>query len=80
LKLPEGLHADILVKRSREQQNLILAEGNAFVVHGDEATAQFQHHIRLCFAYETLENIREGVKRFAQVLADIHEESTALRN
>ena len=51
-----------------EEENLILSHGGMFEVHGDEDAARFDTEIRLCFAWESEENLIEGVQRLGRLL------------
>lgn len=66
LALPHGLQADHLAKRCQEDENLIVAPGGIFEVPGDEAV-RFEHSVRLCFAWEDVPSLREGVRRIGAV-------------
>ncbi len=69
LKLPEPLTSKVITKKAAEEQVLTIPEGNAFQVQGDEESGvSFQSHIRLCFSYETEDNLVEGVERLAQLI------------
>ncbi|ERT00834.1 hypothetical protein HMPREF1624_02067 [Sporothrix schenckii ATCC 58251] len=62
------ISAAAISKRALADENLVIAEGPLFEVKGDERSAQFDDHIRLCFAWEDEAKIVEGVKRLAHVL------------
>lgn len=69
LRRPDIRAAD-LAARAQAAENLVVSPGSMFEVHGDEASAHFDHHIRLCFAYEDEHRLAEGVERLARVLRD----------
>ncbi|CAK7225198.1 Valine--pyruvate aminotransferase [Sporothrix bragantina] len=69
--------AAAISKRAFAQENLVIAEGPLFEVKGDEAGAQFDDHIRLCFAWEDEAKIEEGVERLARVLRNWDEPEAA---
>lgn len=66
LTLP--VNAVKLAKRAKEEENLIVAEGAIFEVPGDREVANFPNNIRLCFAWEDDEKLREGIERLGRVL------------
>lgn len=69
------LPGDILAKHVAEvalkEENLVVAHGNMFEVKGDEASAKFDHDVRLCFSWEPEEVLVEGVKRLGRVVKRI---------
>ena len=67
LLLPTNISAIELSSLCLSQENLIIAPGHLFEVQGD-ATLQFQHEARLCFAWEKEGELREGVERMGKVL------------
>jgi DNA-binding transcriptional MocR family regulator len=72
LELPEKVNAEIVSERCRERENLVVAPGDLFEVHGDESI-KFQNSLRLCFAWEEEGDLEEGVKRLARVVKDVME-------
>jgi DNA-binding transcriptional MocR family regulator len=69
LKLPEPLKSEAVTRKAAKEQELIISDGNAFQVQGDEKSGiSFQSNIRLCFSYETEENLVEGVERLARLV------------
>jgi DNA-binding transcriptional MocR family regulator len=68
VRLPERFDSSALADYARKHQNLIVGQGALFEVCGDEASAPFNHHIRLSFSWESEENIVEGVARLLDVL------------
>ena len=73
LSLPDGLDADALAKRCREEENVVIAPGSIFEVPGDERV-KFPSNIRLCWAWEDEEKLGEGVERVAGVARGMLEE------
>lgn len=67
LTLPSAIYADKLAARCREEENVVVAPGSMFEVPGDDSV-KFEHCARFCFAWETEENMAQGVKRVADVL------------
>lgn len=65
LSLPEGLTAADLARVCREEEEVIVAHGGMFEVPGDEAV-KFEGNVRLCFAWEEVERLVEGVKRIGR--------------
>ncbi|KAJ5096771.1 hypothetical protein N7456_007492 [Penicillium angulare] len=70
ITLPSPLTAASVVKRASEEQNLRLAPGELFQVVGDTEAdpARFTNNIRLCFAWEELSHISEGIRRLGSVV------------
>lgn len=75
LALPPGLNhaAAELSRRSKDEQNLVIAHGGMFEVPGDEEV-KFDGHLRLCWAWEDQNMLEEGVKRIAVVAKSMLEE------
>ncbi|CAK7239484.1 MAG: Valine--pyruvate aminotransferase [Sporothrix thermara] len=71
------LSASAIAKRAYAEENLIIADGPLFEVKGDKAGAQFDDHIRLCFAWEDEDKMGEGVERLARVLRNWDEPRAA---
>jgi DNA-binding transcriptional MocR family regulator len=69
LKLPEPLTSEVITRKALDEQNVRIPGGNGFQVQGDEESGfSFQSHVRLCFSYETEENLVEGVERLAELI------------
>ncbi|KAL2263977.1 hypothetical protein VTK26DRAFT_3761 [Humicola hyalothermophila] len=68
LRLPDGMDADEVAARARAEEELIVAPGRLFEVKGDEGSARFPGHLRLCFSWEEEENLVEGVRRLGRLL------------
>ncbi|KAK0712282.1 pyridoxal phosphate-dependent transferase [Apiosordaria backusii] len=68
LTLPEGLDGKRVAQKARQEEELILADGEMFEVSGDEQGAKFRGNIRLSFSWEEEHKIREGVRRLGSVL------------
>ncbi|OAA68322.1 aminotransferase, class i/classii [Niveomyces insectorum RCEF 264] len=60
--------AAAVASRAQTDENLVVATGGMFEVKGDEAAARFDHHLRLCYAWEDEARLVEGVERLARVL------------
>lgn len=71
LSLPPPLQSKAVAQRAKAEENLIVAQGELFEVPGDSESASFPHDLRLCFAWESLENIREGIARLARVVSQM---------
>ncbi|KAK0645497.1 pyridoxal phosphate-dependent transferase, partial [Cercophora newfieldiana] len=66
LTLPEGGPvAREVAEQAKNEENLIVAPGNLFEV-GEGG--KFGRNIRLCFSWENVEDIQEGVRRLGRVL------------
>ncbi|KAK4202813.1 pyridoxal phosphate-dependent transferase [Triangularia verruculosa] len=68
LTLPEGLDGKMVAQRARQDEELIVAEGEMFEVRGDDQGAKFRENIRLSFSWEEEQNLKEGVGRLGNVL------------
>lgn len=71
LILPPPLSADDIRKQALSQQNLTIISGPRFkVVDNNEKDVQddFDRLIRLCFSFERVEKLDEGVERLARVI------------
>jgi DNA-binding transcriptional MocR family regulator len=67
LGLPEGFAAGDFARVCAEaEKGVIVAPGAMFEVPGDRSVA-FDRNVRLCFAWESEENLEEGVKRMGDV-------------
>jgi DNA-binding transcriptional MocR family regulator len=65
LSLPATLKADALARKCKEEGNVIIAPGSMFEVPGDDRV-KFERSIRLCWAYEKVRNLAEGVQRIGE--------------
>ncbi|KAK0627803.1 pyridoxal phosphate-dependent transferase [Immersiella caudata] len=66
LTLPEGgPDAGEVAERAKREENLVVAPGKLFEV-GEGA--KFGRNIRLCFSWEDMEDVEEGVRRLGRVL------------
>lgn len=69
LELPGPLRSDTVTRKAAEEHDLIVSDGNAFQVQGDETSGiSFSGNLRLCFSYETEEHLVEGVERLSRLL------------
>jgi DNA-binding transcriptional MocR family regulator len=66
--LPQPLLAVQVAANAQEAANLIVAHGNLFEVYGDEKSAKFDNQIRVCFAWESEDNLEEGIRRLGRVI------------
>ncbi|KAL2761117.1 hypothetical protein ACRALDRAFT_205058 [Sodiomyces alcalophilus JCM 7366] len=73
LALPDGVEAEAVARRARDAEALIIAPGELFEVYGDEASARFGRELRICFSWEEVEDVLEGVERLATVVKDVKE-------
>jgi DNA-binding transcriptional MocR family regulator len=76
IKLPEGFSASTVAQVARAEEKLIVAPGGMFEIAGDEDSARFDDHVRLCFAWEPEEALVEGTARLGRVLRRIKEKTT----
>ncbi|KIX92676.1 uncharacterized protein Z520_11528 [Fonsecaea multimorphosa CBS 102226] len=70
LTLPGSLDATRIYKRALKEANLTVIAGPMFKVDGDEQNkeARFEQDLRLCYSWEDLDVLEEGVVRLAQVI------------
>lgn len=70
LTLPGPLNSTRIYQRALEEENLTIITGPDFKVDGDEQNeaTQFQKDLRLCFAWEHVDMLEEGVLRLARVI------------
>ncbi|KAK5945680.1 Valine--pyruvate aminotransferase [Knufia obscura] len=70
LTLPKELDGEEIRRRAQEEEELTICSGAQSRVQGDEAdeAKQFNHNLRLCFAYADFDVLDEGVERLARVV------------
>ncbi|PKS05864.1 hypothetical protein jhhlp_007693 [Lomentospora prolificans] len=66
--LPAVFDSTAIAAQAERDENLIVGHGKMFEVRGDEASATFNHHIRLSFSWEAEEALNEGVRRLSEVM------------
>lgn len=66
LALPGGLSGEALAKRCLAEEQVVIAAGTIFEVPGDDEV-KFEGSIRLCWAWEDVERLEEGVRRVGVV-------------
>ncbi|KAJ2898231.1 PLP-dependent transferase [Zalerion maritima] len=71
IALPPGISAAAVANIAHDDENLTVSPGNMFQVLGDEAAAEFDSHVRLCFSWEDEAGIREGAERLAKVVLQL---------
>lgn len=71
LTLPSPLKASEVVRVAQERESLIVADGKIFEVPGDSAQINFPCDIRLCFSWEALDRLGEGIERLARVIQQL---------
>ncbi|KAJ5767323.1 uncharacterized protein N7511_004939 [Penicillium nucicola] len=71
ITLPRGVRASDVVERAQTEEQLRLAAGDLFQIPGDPQAGTFSDRLRLCFAWEELRHLDEGVRRLARVLKRI---------
>ncbi|KAI6891521.1 PLP-dependent transferase [Hortaea werneckii] len=70
LKLPGRMTAKALASACK-REGVVIAPGTIFEVPGDRETADFDGHMRLCFAWEEEGKFEEGVVRVAGVVREM---------
>ncbi|KAJ4337294.1 Valine--pyruvate aminotransferase [Didymella glomerata] len=79
LTLPDGMEGGALVERAREDENVVVAQGELFEIPGDSGhpRTSFKNDIRVCFAWEDEDALIEGIERLATVIKTMqHEQNT----
>ncbi|KAJ6035582.1 uncharacterized protein N7446_010344 [Penicillium canescens] len=71
ITLPAPVRASDVVERAQTEEQLRIAAGDLFQIPGDAKAGSFSDHLRLCFAWEELRHLEEGVRRLARVLERI---------
>ena len=69
VRLPEGVTATALKPKAAERGVVFLPGGRCAVDKADAAV--LDSYIRLCFAYEPVERLREGVKLLKTAVDDV---------
>ena len=75
LSLPATLHAEMLARRCREEESVVIAAGKIFEVPGDEEGVAFEGCVRLCWSWEEEGMLEEGLRRVGVVAGRMLEES-----
>ena len=70
LTLPGPLRSTNVWKRALEEENLTIITGAKFKVDGDEQNEEtkFERDLRLCYSWEDVDMLEEGVVRLARVI------------
>lgn len=74
LQLPRPMSSDMVALSCLWEQNLTISQGSLFQVTGDTSLPQdimLKPCIRLCFAYESIEMLMEGVYRLGEVVTEV---------
>lgn len=76
LALPSPLTGAELAQRAKEEENVVVAQGDIFEVPGDSEHpgTKFSNAIRICFAWEDEDMLDEGIKRLAHVISKMLDE------
>ncbi|KAF4304799.1 aminotransferase [Botryosphaeria dothidea] len=76
--LPSPVKGAEVARVAKEQENLIVAEGELFEVPGDAARVNFPCDIRLCFSWEEVDRLGEGIERLARVISQLQRGDAAV--
>ncbi|RHZ43099.1 uncharacterized protein CDV56_100840 [Aspergillus thermomutatus] len=68
IKLPQPLTARNVTERALREENLMVGNGDLFVVPGDQFSTYQDQRLRLCFVWENERELAEGVSRLEKVL------------
>ena len=69
LSLPDPLMADEVAEYAQVEENLVIGPGPLFGVYGDVQHADLKRAVRLCFAWEEENMLREGIARLGRVIS-----------
>ncbi|KAH9872285.1 hypothetical protein IAQ61_005120 [Plenodomus lingam] len=76
MTLPLPLNGSVLAQRAKEEENVVVAQGEIFQVPRDTeypGTA-FGNEVRVCFAWEDEDMLAEGIERLARVIGRMLDE------
>lgn len=68
IKLPQPLTARNVTEKALREENLVVGDGDLFVVPGNQSSLYQDQCLRLCFAWEDEGDLTEGVRRLEKVL------------
>jgi DNA-binding transcriptional MocR family regulator len=68
IRLPQPLTACNVTERALQDENLIVGNGDIFIVPGNQSSLSHDQCLRLCFAWEDEADLTEGVRRLEKVL------------
>ncbi|GFF24852.1 uncharacterized protein YER152C [Aspergillus udagawae] len=68
IRLPQPLTARNVTERALREENLIVGNGDIFIVPEDQPSLYQDQCLRLCFAWEDERSLTEGVRRLEKVL------------
>jgi DNA-binding transcriptional MocR family regulator len=71
LHLPEEVNAKAVAAVAKEDENLIVSEGELFEVYGDEKAVKLGQWVRVCFAWEEIETLVEGIERLGRAIEKV---------
>lgn len=77
ITLPEGMNAEYVAVKAKEEEGLIIAPGKIFEVSGEEGKGGgfgFERAVRLCFSWELEEDLNEGIERLGRVIDGVRAE------
>lgn len=74
LELPKHVSAELVTRKAKLEENLIVAPGYSFEVFGD-SSIQFGNSLRLCFSSEAEEDFEEAIMRLARVVKSVSDGS-----
>ncbi|QSZ34580.1 hypothetical protein DSL72_006174 [Monilinia vaccinii-corymbosi] len=72
LNLPSGIDGELVPRMALEEENLVVVKGSIFEVQGDDSVKSARG-LRLCFSWEELDDLEEGVVRLGNVFKKILE-------
>ncbi len=74
LSLPPPLKGAQVAQRAKDDQNLIVAQGELFEIPDGAGNAPCLRNIRLCLAWEEEDRIIEGIERLSRVIHTLAEQ------
>lgn len=71
ITLPEGMSAEKVAERAKDEQSLVVAHGALFEVLGDEKSVPCDSGMRVCFSWENEDQLTEGIMRLGYIVEDM---------
>jgi DNA-binding transcriptional MocR family regulator len=73
LSLPDPLLADDLAIRAEADEGVVVGPGSLFGVYGDTEVVDTKNKLRICFAWEREDALREGIERLGRAIKAMKE-------
>jgi DNA-binding transcriptional MocR family regulator len=72
IELPKTMSTEVVCSTAKGRENLIVAPGRLFEVSNDPSV-KFETSLRLCFAWEEVGDLEDGIRRLAKVIKEVEE-------